>query len=357
MKFLHGIAITLLFSSAVYAQQDIELNGTTKYPLAKVSRNSFLFSASPNKFIRLLNMNLSENAWKKLDEPVLAASQTNEFSPNHKNLPRQVQLGMNQVPVLDQGPYGTCVTFAITAAVDAASNHGDYISQLCQLELGQYLENNTGGSILSGWNGSMGQKVLNQMDNFGFVTKGIEQTIGCSGLTSYPTDGNIPDNELNLPDYGKISTGMSDDSVNVGWSSLMDSYQAFIDDIDREQLLTGVKDALNTGDRLTFGVLIFSPQIGVVGAVGKHTVPNDTWVITPSINGLINIHDIHGGHEMIITGYDDDAIATDEKGLTYKGLLTLRNSWGKTSGDAGNFYMSYDYFKRLAVEVQRIRRL
>ena len=60
---------------------------------------------------------------------------------------------------------------------------------------------------------------------------------------------------------------------------------------------------------------------------------------------------------MIITGYDDDAIATDEKGQTYKGLLTLRNSWGKNAGDAGNFYMSYDYFKRLGVEVQRIRQL
>jgi hypothetical protein len=305
----------------------------------------------------LLNVNLSEKAWKKLDEPVKASSKINEFSPSHSNLPRQVQLGMNEVPVLDQGPYGTCVTFAITAAVDAAAKHGDYISQLCQLELGQYLENNTRGSVLSGWDGSMGQMVLNQMDNFGIVTKDVERTIGCAGLTTYPTNGNIPENELNLPDYGKISTDMSDDSVNVGWSSLMDFYQAFIDDIDRDQILTAVKDSLNSGDRLTFGVLLFSPQMGVVGAVGKHNVPNDTWVISSSINGGINIHDIHGGHEMIIIGYDDDATATDETGQTYKGLLTLRNSWGKNSGDAGNFYMTYDYFKRLAVEVQRIRQL
>ena len=160
-----------------------------------------------------------------------------------------------------------------------------------------------------------------------------------------------------LPDYKKISTSLTNETFNVGWSSLMDFNQAFDDETDRKQLLTAVKESLNHGDRLTFGVLLFSPQMGMAGAVGKHTASNDTWIITPAIDDMINIHDVHGGHEMIITGYDDNAIATDENGQLYKGLLTLRNSWGKYAGDAGNFYMSYDYFTRLTVEVQRIRRL
>lgn len=356
MKLLHRIAITVLFSTTAYAQQDIELNGTTQYRIPKVSRQLFQSSAS-SKYIRLLNMTLSENAWAKLTQPASTSAVTHAAVINTTPLPSQVQLGMNQVPVLDQGSYGTCVTFANTAAVDAALNKGDHISQLCQLELGQHLENNTRGSLLSGWGGSMGQMVLTQMDHFGFVTKQIEQTVGCAGLTSYPTDGEIPENELNLPDYAKISTSMADESVNVGWSSIMDSYQAFVDDIDRTQVLLSVKEALSRGDRLTFGVLLFSPQMGFVGAVGRHHVSNDTWIITPSINDQINIHDINGGHEMIITGYDDNAIAVDENGQTYQGLLTLRNSWGKSAGDSGDFYMSYDYFMRLAVEVQRIRQL
>ena len=62
-------------------------------------------------------------------------------------------------------------------------------------------------------------------------------------------------------------------------------------------------------------------------------------------------------HEMVITGYDDKAIATDKQGRTYQGLLTMRNSWGSDAGDNGNFYMSYDYFKALMIEVQRIRHL
>ena len=356
MKLLHSIAITVLLSTSAYAQQDIELNGTTVYPVVKTSRNLFQ-SNGASKYIRLLNMELSQNAWSKLTKPANILSETNPIATETLNLPTQVQLGMNQLPVLDQGSYGTCVTFANTAAIDAVLNRGDYISQLCQLELGQYLENNTNGSFLSGWSGSMGPMVLTQMDHFGFVTKHIEQTIGCAGLSKYPTDGNIPQNEVDLPGYKKISTSLTNETFNVGWSSLMDFNQAFDNETDRNKLLTAVKESLHHGDRLTFGVLLFSPQMGMAGAVGKHAVSNDTWIITPAIDGMINIHDVHGGHEMIITGYDDNAIATDDNGQLYKGLLTLRNSWGKYAGDAGNFYMSYDYFTRLTVEVQRIRRL
>lgn len=347
MKFLHSVAITLLLSSSAFAEQDVQLDGTTLYPLGQASS------------VRLLNIKFSENAWKKMDShrPTSFVKQSVFLKP-HQHLPRQVQLGMNQVPVLDQGAFGTCVTFANTAAVDAAINQGDYISQLCQLELGQYFETNTGGFMPSGWNGSMGAMVLNQMSNFGFVTKEVEKTVGCGGLTAYPTGGVIPENEMTIPEYRLLSTDMSDFTPNVGWSSLMDEYQAYMDETDREQILDAVKDALYHHDRLTFGVALFLPETGVVGAAGQHHVPNDTWVITPAINAAINMHSSnYGGHEMIITGYDDDAIATDEKGRIYKGLLTLRNSWGKGVGDAGDFYMSYDYFNRLADEIQRIRQL
>lgn len=355
MKLLHSIAMTVLFSGVVYAQQDIELNGTTQYPLVKTSPYRFQLNAAP-KFIRLLNVELSEKAWSKLDEPMQVPLDNSERLSSSKKLPASVQLGMNQVPVLDQGPYGTCVTFAVTAALDAASNQGDYISQLCQLELGQYLENNT-HSFLSGWDGSFGKMVLNQIDNFGIVTKETQRTMGCAGLTAYPVDGNNPPNELNLQDYKQLSQSMSDAVANVDWSPIMDFYQAIVDNVDRNQLLMDVKNSLNKGDRLTFGVLLFSPEQGMVGAVGKHKIANDTWLITPRINDKINNHGTHGGHEMIITGYDDNAIATDENGVKYKGLLTLRNSWGKSVGNEGDFYMSYDYFKRLTVEVQRIRHL
>src|SRR3989338_2283243 len=51
-------------------------------------------------------------------------------------LPSKVKVGMQLTHVLDQGYHGSCVTFAVTAALDAALGAGDYISQLCNLELG-----------------------------------------------------------------------------------------------------------------------------------------------------------------------------------------------------------------------------
>ena len=53
----------------------------------------------------------------------------------------QVDLGMANVPVLDQGAYGTCVTFSSTAALDAILAQGDFVSQQCSLELDYGLNN------------------------------------------------------------------------------------------------------------------------------------------------------------------------------------------------------------------------
>jgi C1A family cysteine protease len=92
-----------------------------------------------------------------------------------------------------------------------------------------------------------------------------------------------------------------------------------------------------------------------MGAVGTHNAKDDTWVLTPEIARDIYLRPQFGGHEMVITGYDDNAASVDDQGREHKGLFTLRNSWGDQFGDKGNFYMSYDYFKVLSIEVQRIR--
>ena len=46
-------------------------------------------------------------------------------------------------------------------------------------------------------------------------------------------------------------------------------------------------------------------------------------------------------HAIIIAGYDNEAVAVDNKGQKHKGLLTLRNSWG-------------GYAKLLTFELHRI---
>lgn len=351
MKIIQSLTISFLIAQSAFATPDVQIQGTKAYSISPKLIQG-ISAQQPLKTIRLLNINLTEQAWKKINEH--STHPNHAFKASSHLLPSQIQLGMNNVPVLDQGPYGTCVTFAVTAAIDAALNQGDYISQLCQLELGQYIEQNS--YAMSGWNGAFGPNILSQMETFGYVSKTTQENEGCGGLNAYPTDGQIPQVSLTPEEYHQISHNMADDTLEkVHWSVILDSYQAFSKDTDRNKVLEQVKKALNDGDRITFGVLLFLPHYGVMGAVGQHQVENDTWILTPVIRHAIYARGIFGGHEMIITGYDDNAVAVDKMGIKHKGLLTLRNSWGDQIGDAGNFYMSYDYFKLLAMNIERIR--
>ena len=74
----------------------------------------------------------------------------------------------------------------------------------------------------------------------------------------------------------------------------------------------------------------------------------DTWLITKDLDTPTKI----GGHQMVIYGYDDNAVAKDNHGDSHVGLLKLRNSWSSLLGNHGEFYMSYDYFKKYAHEAQ-----
>ena len=101
---------------------------------------------------------------------------------------------MNDVPVLDQGAHGTCVTFAVTGAMDAAYTEAthvkgdDQFSELCSLELGTTLERQSPidksgeRTYPSGWDGSWGTVVLSQIKNHGLITKAYEKSHGCAGV-------------------------------------------------------------------------------------------------------------------------------------------------------------------------------
>lgn len=355
MKILCRVCLIFLMNGVVFAE-DVNIVGTIdiKQPMQNVTKRPVPLVAS-NQRIALLKIDLTNKAQQAITERIEQVQHGLHASPalSEGLYPRQVQLEMNGVPTLNQGSHGTCVTFAVTAAVDAVSGKGDYISQLCQLELGRYLENNSYTS--SGWNGSWGRIILSQMDVFGFVPKAYQRANGCSGLTEYPLSGEDPTAEVSLSDYHQVSEAMS--QYQIAWSSIMEAYQVSSDQVDEDKILIEVKKTLNAGDRLTFGVLLLDFNQGVVGAVGTHNEKFDSWILTPEIASDMNDQSEFAGHEMIITGYDDDAVAKDAQGRTYRGLLTLRNSWGSNIGDKGNFYMSYDYFKALMLEVQRIRHL
>lgn len=342
MKVFQTLVISLGLIGTV-AAQDIRLNGTLSHTI-KTNHNS--------REIKLLKIQLSDKAKKSLTNNThYALTHTHQFALNTHagKFPSSIQLGMNDVPVLDQGSHGSCVTFAVTAAYDAIIG-SDQISQLCQLQLGNYLEAN--GYGYSGWEGSLGRFVLSQIDSFGIVTKAQEASHGCGGLYQYPTDEPTPTSSITLRKYHKISEPLP--QLQAVWSPILDLYQA-LDRLDTNKTLDEVKSSLVHGDRVVFATLLLDFDLGFMGAAGKKSNNYDSWVLTPEIARDIYLNPEFGGHEMVITGYDDQATATDDEGRIHQGLLTLRNSWGDSVGNKGDFYMSYDYFKLLVIEAQRIR--
>lgn len=267
------------------------------------------------------------------------------------DLPSAINLGMNNVPVLDQGWHGTCVTFASTAAIDAVLGKGDYVSQLCNLEVGSTLE--TLGYMPSGWDGSFGTWVMDQMLRFGVVSKDVQTNQGCAGLKEYPTnDWNSEGTPMSLNEFNKSSEDISNSLYSVTYMNFFSRFDAkFADSGNAYNALMKVKQALANGHRALIGTFLLLSPYCSAGACATHNSPQDTWAQTSELN-MPPFET--GGHEMVIYGYDDDAVATDAAGNQYKGLLMLRNSWGDTVGDQGNYYMTYDYFIRFVGEVQEI---
>ncbi len=352
--FIKALSFSLLTMSPAFAE-DVTIIGTLKHTLKSVdtsasATNGITNDQSTTKNIQLLHIQLSKEAKSLLaDRAKNATTHTKQFSLTTQTaetlaFPSQVQLDMNKVPVLDQGVHGTCVTFAVTGALDAAIGKGDYISQVCNLQLGSYLEKH--GYGLSGWDGSFAVNVINQIEQFGIVNKEKQKTVGCGGLTDYPTySAHNPESFIEPEQYRSMSELIFGNTVN--W---LDVFQRN----DPVKTLNEVKQAINSGNRLVFAVMLPRTDLGIAGAVGKHKTwfAKDSWVLTDEV--LKGLDSIDSAHEMIITGYDDEAVAVDDKGAKHQGLLKLRNSWGRSVGNYGEFYMSYDYFKLLAFDVTRI---
>ncbi|WP_058535598.1 C1 family peptidase [Legionella saoudiensis] len=336
----------LMLSIALFGNAfatEIEPVGTVDYALKPAGKPQF---ALP-KMIKLLNFKLSNNAIEAIQQKVQAVHQKN-FIPSI--IPEQNQLGMNGVPVLDQGYFGTCVTFANTAAIDAILGKGDYISQLCLLQLGNYKYSYSP----SGWDGSLNRSILSRLEDHGFVSKETQRTVGCGGLNEYPENGEpSPTSAISFDSYHKLSEGLIDNKIYS--APILDAYKAMLtNEVDTQELISDIKQAINREQRVTMVSFLPAIDLGLAGAVGKHHVNNDTWVLSTTIERELYLSPFMAGHSMIITGYDDNATAIDDLGRVHTGLFTLRNSWGDQVGDGGDFYMSYDYFKVLGFEANQI---
>lgn len=347
-RLISLIIISFFINFKVFAA-DISIVGTVD--VKKSTDKQLKLKSYPEKVV-LLKLNLTDKAKEKFADRFQKVK-VGFPENNTRSSPSKIDLGMDNVPVLNQGNHGSCVMFSVTAAIDAAIGEGDYVSQLCQLGLGRYLENHAYTD--SGWDGTWGRTVLSQMEIFGIASKDSQRQNGCSGLKEYPMGGQDLFEEESIDDFHAISEPLS--KKHITWTSILDVCQATSDSINQDQILRNVKMALQSGNRVTFGTLLLKFTIGSAGAVGSYKEKNDSWIITPEIAKDIDEETEFAGHSMVIIGYDDNAEATDSEGRTYKGLLKIRNSWGPNIGDKGNFYMSYNYFKGAVLEAHSIRNL
>lgn len=340
-----SLAATAFLAAPSYAYEFIQPIET---PVTLTTTGKTL-SGNTQKDVTVLKVKLSEKELRALEyrKPLKISTR----SLLNSKLPPAIQLGMNGVPVLNQGRHGSCVTFADSAALNAVLGKGDYISQLCSLELGTHLEKN--GYMPGGWDGSWGPIVLEQMMRFGVVSKDTQKTKSCAGVTEYPlADKTNTGNEMALAEYKTVSENINN---KVYWTHLFSNDQVFDWKTDApekmHEVLNNVKQAIANGHRLTVGTFLILANHCKAGACASYKGSKDTWALTQNLE--VPPYEV-GGHELVITGYDDNAFAYDDQGGKHQGLLTLRNSWGADVGDNGNFYMSYDYFVKYANEVQEI---
>jgi hypothetical protein len=351
---IFNIMIMLMMSTAVLAAPSYTVIGAVPVsisPRLPKAHTGMSKIALPQKWVMMQKIQLTPAAQKYLAAQV-KQPQLPQSAAGSDNLPAQIFLGMNGVPVLDQGMHGTCVTFAVTAALDAVLGKGDYISQLCNLELGKALEHYP--DYPSGWDGSSANIVFNQINRYGIVSISSQNTYGCGGNNfAYPTYNSDEGMPYPVQEFTQHSEYVMQ---TIQRAVLLDENVAFTPAEDANQLLAKTKLALSKGHRVVVGVLVdANVNFGSPGVLGTYKNAYDSWIMTPDIKSdLAAPNRIHWGHEMIIIGYDDNAVIKGVDGSTHTGAFILRNSWGAYAGDQGNYYMSYEYFQLMSNEVGEV---
>lgn len=323
------------------------------------NKNSGMSVMQPKQTIDvyLMNFNLTDEQKSHLyafRELTLDSFTAKPNANTTNKLPSRVQLGMNGVPVLNQGKHGSCVTFAVTAAIDSLIYHGDHISQIALLELGEHLKGVTFWP--SGWDGSIAPYVLDRISEYGTVKK--------ASPNEYPLERDFTHKPITPEAYAKLSRNVRDDFI---WYPLLTKERRFklwhpknissesVKVLDRVKfiLATIPNKASGRDVRIVTGVMLPVNHCGS-GACASYHTQNDTFALTSEIFNDPFL--LGGAHEMIITGYDDNAVATEDNGKKHKGLLTLRNSWSEFAGNHGDYYMTYDFFRAFIIEAHTIEK-
>jgi len=331
-----GLILSTLFSAHAFAtssleghnyysgtfQTAIELNAPSDIK-SKVSYDNRFSTESMTrtKIITLMRLNPTAELTEKAE--AVAANIEAGFK-TEKNFSQGIlpftksetakDLRMNDLPVLDQGQYGTCVTFATTAILDVVLDEGDFIDQECTLALNLSL----GKDYWDGANYS--SQLIIPLQKYGVVQKN-----NCP--SQYPDSSY----KISTADYKKIVS----DTVDIKKVS----YKYFAD-----LNLKDVRRTIDKGHRLSIGFMLkgsLDPisvrgfDINMDGSSRK----GGLWACKQPGSTANYCGFAFAGHEVVVTGYDD----TQE-------LLKIRNSWSDEVADDGDFYMTYEFFNAMVID-------
>lgn len=223
------------------------------------------------------------------------------------------------VPVLDQGNQGTCVTFATIAAVDATLSLGDVVSQQCLLELKVALKEDL-------WDGAWkSAQVIDPLKQYGAVRQG-----NC-GSSHYP------DRHASITVEGYkalVDLGIAVSRVQYVYKEPM-SLEYVENAIKNRHYVSIGFGLLNDGS--TQSVQGFDLTING----SKHS--GGLWACKQPGDSKNYCSKMQAGHEVVVIGYDDT-----------QQLLKIQNSWNTTSGNAGFYYMSYEFYKAMEINATEI---
>lgn len=111
------------------------------------------------------------------------------------------------------------------------------------------------------------------------------------------------------------------------------------------QSMSQIKGCLASGYPVVFGFTVYdSFESQQVASSGILAMPGST-------------EEVVGGHAVLAVGYNDAATVQNPDGSTSTGMVLVRNSWGADWGQAGYFWMPYDYISNsnLASDLWTIR--
>ncbi len=302
-------------------QTVIKLNSQPISKLFAQSKSIKPENLTDNKIITLMRLAPSAKLTQKAETVAqgieLGDQAERNFSNGIETFDRSetaTDLSMSNVPVLDQGQYGTCVTFATTAAIDAILDKGDFIDQQCTLALNLSLGENY-------WDGAYyASQVLLPLQKYGAVEKGH-----CPA--KYPA----PRYKLSTNQYKSLADTKTDiNAVNYKYNS--------------DITVNDVETALSEGHRVAIGFMLKASMdpVSVQGfdvTINGQKRSGGLWACKQPGSSTNYCGTAYSGHEVVITGYDD----------TQK-LFKIRNSWSADVADEGDFYMTYEFFNAMAID-------